>query len=195
MSNVPKHTPSALDVAEYILERCGPLEPIKLQKLVYYCQAWCLAWHGKPLFSEKIQAWVHGPVVAELYQMHAHQSEVLAVGGHTERLDESDRGVVHEVLQYYAEADGKTLRELSHGEEPWRTARGDLPENMPSTEEISLESMRAFYRGRPCGLASVVTDLSCCSADRVRQSRKELDAKSWVSIEDLAQGLALAGKN
>lgn len=31
--------PSALDVAELILQECGPMEPLKLQKLVYDCQA------------------------------------------------------------------------------------------------------------------------------------------------------------
>ncbi|HSX11345.1 MAG TPA: type II toxin-antitoxin system antitoxin SocA domain-containing protein, partial [Chlamydiales bacterium] len=64
---------SVLDVAAYILEKQPKNEPItawKLQKLVYYCQAWSLVWDEKPLFKEKILAWANGPVVKELYLRH-----------------------------------------------------------------------------------------------------------------------------
>ena len=43
---------------------------MKLQKLVYYCQAWHLAWEGRALFPEAIQAWASGPVCPELYVLH-----------------------------------------------------------------------------------------------------------------------------
>ncbi|WP_340375862.1 type II toxin-antitoxin system antitoxin SocA domain-containing protein [Streptomyces sp. SS7] len=42
---------------------------MKLQKLVYYCQAWHLAWEGRALFPEAIQAWASGPV-PEIYELH-----------------------------------------------------------------------------------------------------------------------------
>ena len=41
----------------------------KLQKLVYYCQAWSLVWDGVPLFKEDIVACPHrGPIVPELQE-------------------------------------------------------------------------------------------------------------------------------
>lgn len=40
---------------------------LKLQKLLYYAQGICLGMYDKPLFSEKIEAWQHGPVVREVY--------------------------------------------------------------------------------------------------------------------------------
>jgi uncharacterized phage-associated protein len=51
------------DVAAYILEQRGPMSAMKLQKLVYYSQAWSLVWEDRPLFREEIQAWASGPVV------------------------------------------------------------------------------------------------------------------------------------
>ncbi|MGH2922383.1 MAG: Panacea domain-containing protein, partial [Gaiellaceae bacterium] len=42
----------------------------KLQKLLYYCQVWHLVWEGKPLFSERIEAWSNGPVVRDIYDAH-----------------------------------------------------------------------------------------------------------------------------
>lgn len=192
MTTTTEGPPSALDVAEYILERCGPLEPIKLQKLVYYCQAWSLAWGGSPIFREEVQAWVHGPVVSELYQMHAQLREVLAVGGHTERLRAHDREVIEEVLRYYGDADSNSLRELTHREEPWRAARGGLPENLPSTKPITHDQLRAFYTGRPCGGGEPVTDFSGLSTERVERAREELVGGSSVDIDGL--GIAVAGQ-
>src|SRR5680860_1872649 len=54
---------SVLDVAEYILKETGSMTTMKLQKLVYYSQAWSLVWDEKPLFGEPIEAWANdGPV-------------------------------------------------------------------------------------------------------------------------------------
>ena len=59
------------DVARYILERQGEnLSTMKLQKLVYYAQAWSLVWDEKPLFSSRFEAWANGPVCRELYNQH-----------------------------------------------------------------------------------------------------------------------------
>jgi len=57
-----------LDVAAYILGKHGPMTHMKLQRLVYYSQAWHLAWDGVPLFPERIEAWANGPVVPVLYE-------------------------------------------------------------------------------------------------------------------------------
>src|SRR5829696_6466136 len=59
-------------VADYFLaqqdEESGDLiSNLKLQKLVYYAQGFHLTTKGRPLFKENIEAWVHGPVVPELY--------------------------------------------------------------------------------------------------------------------------------
>lgn len=59
---------SVLDVAAYILSQHGPMSHMKLQRLVYYSQAWHLVWEGTPLFPERIEAWANGPVVPVLYE-------------------------------------------------------------------------------------------------------------------------------
>ena len=42
---------SVFDVAAYILHRAGTMTAMKLQKLVFYSQAWSLVWDEKPLFA------------------------------------------------------------------------------------------------------------------------------------------------
>ena len=44
----------------------GQMTAKKLEKLVYYAQAWHLARHQRPLFPETIEAWAQGPVVRHL---------------------------------------------------------------------------------------------------------------------------------
>jgi uncharacterized phage-associated protein len=46
------------------------IDTFRLQKLVYYCQAWHLVWEGDALFPQQIEAWSGGPVVRELYEQH-----------------------------------------------------------------------------------------------------------------------------
>ncbi|MCH7691617.1 MAG: DUF4065 domain-containing protein, partial [candidate division Zixibacteria bacterium] len=56
-------TISVFDVAKYILSKLGGVSAMKLHKLLYYAQAWSLVWDERPLFQERIEAWVSGPVV------------------------------------------------------------------------------------------------------------------------------------
>ena len=44
---------SVFDIAQYILSATGEMTTMKLQKLVYYCQAWSLVWDEEPIFNEK----------------------------------------------------------------------------------------------------------------------------------------------
>jgi len=61
---------SVYDVAKYILDKLGMITTMKLQKLVYYSQAWSLVWDEAPLYEEEIQAWSNGPVIPKLYYYH-----------------------------------------------------------------------------------------------------------------------------
>lgn len=49
-------------------EEDAELSNLKLQKLLYYAQGHALAQTGKPLFSDRIEAWAHGPVVPKVYR-------------------------------------------------------------------------------------------------------------------------------
>jgi uncharacterized phage-associated protein len=43
---------------------------LKLQKLMYFAQAWYLANINKVLFDEDMQAWAHGPVTPSIWHKY-----------------------------------------------------------------------------------------------------------------------------
>ena len=48
-------------------QRGLPISHLKLQKLVFFTHAWCLAIDGSPAVDERPEAWEYGPVFNSLY--------------------------------------------------------------------------------------------------------------------------------
>lgn len=142
-----KEPVTVLDVAAYILREHGPMSTMKLQKLVYYAQAWSLVWDGKPLFDSGIEAWAHGPVVRDLYSEHRGLFEVTDgdIDGDPDTLSADQKETVDVVLDAYGHLTGQQLSIISHGERPWIEARAGVPEGVASTNLIDLETMQDFY--------------------------------------------------
>lgn len=142
-------TVRAIDVADYILQAHGAMSAMKLQKLVYYAQAWHLVWEDKELFSEDIQAWANGPVVPDLYDRH-HGSFSLSPGffkGDTSRLSPKSKDVIDRVLKFYGDKDAQWLSDLTHMEAPWKNARVGLADGERGDHIISTASMMEYYSG------------------------------------------------
>lgn len=141
---------SAHDVAAYILNRRGKMTAMKLQKLVYYSQAWSLVWDECPLFPERIEAWANGPVVRELYEAHRGSFEVSEWSrGNPDALAESERETIDAVLDFYGRKSAQWLSDLTHREQPWLRARRGLPEGERGSKEISHSSMVEYYSSLP----------------------------------------------
>lgn len=140
---------SVFDVARYILDRTGEISTWKLQKLCYYAQAWTLAWNDKPLFEEDFQAWANGPVCPALFDAHrgAYTIKPEMIHGDPSKLDAEQIENINIVLNGYGDKDAYWLREQTHAEMPWKSARGDLPEGALSRAVISKESMGLYYGG------------------------------------------------
>ncbi|WNV90701.1 type II toxin-antitoxin system antitoxin SocA domain-containing protein [Umezawaea sp. Da 62-37] len=136
------------DVAAAVLAATGPSSPMKLQKLLYYSQAWHLADHGTALFDAPIEAWRHGPVVPEVYRRHAGRNQVHSwQEGDPAGLAETEHAVVRSVVERYGGFTRHELSEMAHDEEPWRSARGTLPDTEPGNTPIPHETMRRYFHG------------------------------------------------
>jgi uncharacterized phage-associated protein len=138
------------DVAQYILEKRGPMTAWKLQKLVYYSQAWSLVWDQRPLFNERIEAWANGPVCPDLYKLHRGRFMIEKIdAGDPGALDEDGRETVDAVLGYYGDKHPQMLSDLTHAEAPWLEARGKLPAGAQCQNEITHAAMAGYYEALP----------------------------------------------
>ncbi len=143
-------TVSVFDVSEFILKKVGAMTTMKLQKLVYYCQAWSLVWDEKPLFKEKIEAWANGPVVRELFAFHRGMFRISSVSiGNPDLLNRDQKDTIEAVIEYYGPKSSQWLIDLTHMEEPWKKARIGLPISARSNREISLEDIAEYYSSLP----------------------------------------------
>ncbi len=141
---------NVLDVAQYILKKQGRMTTMKLQKLVYYCQAWSLVWDEKPMFPEKIQAWANGPVVRKLYDQHMGAFQVTSLRrGDPDNLTDTQRETIDAVLEEYGNRSAQWLSDLTHMEEPWDVTRKGLREGAASEEEIKHETLYNYYSSLP----------------------------------------------
>lgn len=138
---------TVFDVARYILEQRGAMSAMKLQKLVYYAQAWSLVWDDRPLFGNRIEAWAHGPVVRDLYDAHKGQFTVNAAdfSGDSARLTVDERETIEAVLEGYGNRSAQWLSDQTHAEAPWQQARSGLSDAERSETEITLASMAEYY--------------------------------------------------
>ena len=144
-----KMTVRAIDVADYILQKHGAMSAMKLQKLVYYSQAWHLVWEDEELFSEEIQAWANGPVVPVLYKLHAGAFILMAgfFNGDISKILQASQDAINRVLEFYGDKNSQWLSDLTHMEDPWKNAREGLAPGERGNKVISLASMSEYYSG------------------------------------------------
>lgn len=173
------------DVAAAVLARVGQVTTWKLQKLVYYSQAWHLVRHGEQLFDDRIEAWRQGPVIRKLYNQHRQQSRVMAwPRGDATNLTAAQTEIVDWVTQKYGSLTAETLSEMTHAEAPWFLARGALPRDAPSDEAIDIDVMRSFYsRQEAKPTTAVAQALANAALEDV-----ELDAAWEEALGEVARG-------
>lgn len=130
---------SAIDVAA-VIRANGHNDDWKVQKLVYYCQAWSLAWDGVPLFAEEIQAWRDGPVCPAVRNASYG-------AGDPSVLSQRQLDTVMGVLSLYGKKPPNWLIELTHREKPWIDARAGVAPTAKTQTPISKEALKSYYGG------------------------------------------------
>jgi uncharacterized phage-associated protein len=149
-----------VELAKYVVVRLGKTDHLKLQKLLYYIQSWHLVMFDKPLFEEDFKAWVHGPVLTSVWtdlkdhsKLNAEvsikpQFRAATIARVEKRLRKEQIELIDDVLEEYGTKSGYHLECLTHSEDPWKDARGDLPPDAKSSTKISKTAMRKFYAAR-----------------------------------------------
>lgn len=149
------------DVADYFIYKSNfdnkfrrTISPLKLQKLIYYAQAWHVTLNsGKKMFDEDIEAWVHGPVVRSIYgkyRCYGYNFISEEIKQPPKSLNQKEhngkRNTLDLVWNLYNDLDAKTLEKMTHSEEPWQKTREDIPSHQASNRVISTQSMQDYYK-------------------------------------------------
>lgn len=121
---------------------------VKLQKLLYYANGWSLGKFDRPIYSNRIEAWKHGPVVVDIYRKHARMAHVSPEWsqGDARRLTREDAYVADAVLDVYGGLSDWALRDLTHKEAPWRDAWAAARYGEVRGQEVTLDSIRSYFR-------------------------------------------------
>jgi len=186
------YTCTAHDVARYFIAR-GVSGDMQLQKLLYFTQAWHLAWTGHPMFADEFQAWAHGPVQPDVYRDYEHGS-LKAQASLDAIPDQYDKTYAKAVYDFYGRYDGGTLASITHAELPWQEARGDTPEGASSNAIISTGSMTRFYTHQASSESPGVTipnepilPTRTITREEARQVGREIGREWAHTLEILAQ--------
>jgi uncharacterized phage-associated protein len=144
---------TAEQVASYFVWRCNTsgesITNLKLQKLLYYAQGWHLALCDRPLFSDLIRAWVHGPVVKPVYTKYREFGGCpITTAVREPSIPGSVKKHLDDILNSYSHLSAFQLEQLTHTEQPWCDARmGYAPDDI-SEEIIDNSSMKTFFKSK-----------------------------------------------
>ncbi|HHQ2474918.1 TPA: Panacea domain-containing protein [Klebsiella pneumoniae] len=140
-------------VADYLLcfaqEHGDVMTPLKLQKMVFYADAWYMALNdGEELIADRFEAWVHGPVARDLYSRFADfkwqpiTSEIKCPELPREVYEHLD-----EIYKVFGGFSAYELEQMTHQEKPWLAARAGVPSDAPCRNIIDKGVTAEFYRG------------------------------------------------
>ena len=130
------------------------ISPMKLQKLIYFAHGWCLAITGEPLIEESVDAWMYGPVVADVYYEFKEFGAETIQGKKPDKIiqerlealkkDKQTVQLIDKVWEIYGHYDAFKLSQMTHlPNTPWLKARSKTPEKLNVT--IDDDSIREYF--------------------------------------------------
>lgn len=141
------------DAAEYIIYRFGgSISTMKLQKLLYFSQGWCLALLNRRLVDVSFEAWKWGPVNRDLYRIHRREMEARTgmFSGNIMGVKGNNKKIIDAVIQNYGALSGMQMGDLTHRPDtPWSISRlsaGISDPQLPAAIDIQDDLIRGHFR-------------------------------------------------
>jgi len=130
---------TALDISSFFIK--NGVTPLKLQKLLYYSQLWFFVKNDKMLFNDRIQAWIYGPVVYDVWAnfKFMKRSSIIPVNRAVDLyLDDLTLNHLSDIWKSYGHLTGSDLVDLTHNDLPWKNSRKGLLNNQPSDKDVFI---------------------------------------------------------
>lgn len=118
----------------------------KLQKICYYIYSWYLTIFQRPIANVEFEAWVHGPVSPQIYNLYKRYgwSDIPQYTGFLPIEDEVI-SFTYCVCNYYSQFSADELEEMTYHEVPWLNARKDTKPYESSKKVITDADIMGFY--------------------------------------------------
>lgn len=134
-----------------------PMTHKKLQKMLYFSYGIYLTENNKNinniknfLFENKFEAWVHGPVDPEVYQIYKNSGiNLISIENYEEenKLSKKVLKVLKKTMEIYSKYSADELEEITHNQIPWQNARKDLAPWEASNNTILDEDIYIAFSG------------------------------------------------
>ncbi len=144
------------------------VDQLKIQKLMFYAQAWSLAMRETPLFEDDFEAWPWGPVIRPVYNQTSQYGRGPITGliyEMSENLDnnrislnfvhpagvhdQETKRFLQETWDVHKHLTGIQLSNSTHAEgEPWTMVRHQYHDNLSQTPKIPKELMQYVFKGK-----------------------------------------------
>ncbi|MDE8240071.1 DUF4065 domain-containing protein [Erysipelothrix rhusiopathiae] len=145
------------NAARYLLSR-KDMSQKKLHKMLYFSYLIYLTENNSDaqnindvLFENTFQAWVHGPVLREIYPYYAGYSyNELSIANFNGEMTDKAKESLDYILDVYGDYSADQLEVLSHRDEAWRKKRiglsaHELSKNLLANEDMYSSSLERFY--------------------------------------------------
>lgn len=135
----------------YVLEKTEDVTPLALQKILYFIKGFSTQFLKTEIFTEKAQAWPHGPVYKDIYNCFSYYKgetinfkEILK--GYEYDLSDEEKNLIDIIINAFGCYNGGILRNMSHLTTPWINARKGLDEQEHSAREINEKDISKFFK-------------------------------------------------
>lgn len=132
--------------AAYLIMLCGDITHLQLQKLLYYAQALSIIYYGKYAFSDDCEAWVHGPVFKNIYDIYKdYKYENINSNQNIPSLKPEQKELLDTVAKTFGKYSGRILEEFTHKELPWKKAREGITDDEKSERIIHKDLIKEYF--------------------------------------------------
>jgi uncharacterized phage-associated protein len=147
-------------LAKYVIDKIGNMPHLKLQKLLYYIDAWHIAVLDRPIIEEKFEAWMHGPVLRTIWNDYKDYgvmtlNNLVSIKDNEkdiieksieQSLTKDQIELMNDVLNEYGDKSAYHLECLTHEATPWLEARKGIEPAEQCSNKISKETTKDYYR-------------------------------------------------
>ena len=135
----------------YMISKLEEMDPLSLQKILYYAFGFSKIFLKEELFSDLPEAWVYGPVYKEIYDCFCYYkgdkiqyNELLK--NREFDLNKNEKAYLDKIMECFGCYSGVILKEMTHMTKPWQQARVGLDKKDYSNRIIERKEIENYFQ-------------------------------------------------